>query len=160
MKEKLGKVVLLSFGILFCLAIVFLSCLLIRYLFIDGTNWIEPLPGQNVEDWTSQYLNFLIGIGLSSLLAYIIWYTLGQWGFPVVNRRSAGRRFVWLILLTIPAIAFIIACLFTVSLSSGYAIACACYILVGFLCYYIPSLIASPHSFKYTPFLAVHIRRW
>ncbi len=120
---------------------------------------VVPLAGVTINQWIDTFRSLaVIGIA-SSLLAALIWFGLGQWGFRVDTWDDTGKRPIWLILLLIPVITAVVLMFKTPEAQEGAMWAYFFHLLNGLLCYFLGTLLFSPSSFKFSPPLSKVFRR-
>lgn len=141
--------------------IAFLFVMLVTYAedpLMDA--WVTTGPNITLDAWRESFRYWAtLGI-LVALVAALLWYVMGQWGFSLNYWANAGKRVVWLLLLVFPLGAFMAAWLLTPPVQEWAVLATIFYLLNNLTVYYLATLCCSPSSFKYTPLGAATLRYW
>jgi len=91
----------------------------------------------------------------------LLWFATGKWFLPVKQWTDAGRRWIWGGIGLVAVFAATAYGFFYVVLpESGGMTAYVLFFLNSLLIYYLSTLLASPPSYKYTPFGASTLRKF
>jgi hypothetical protein len=117
-------------------------------------------PNITLDEWRKSFRDWaMLGIGVA-LVAALMWYALGQWGFRLNRWVNAGKRGVWALMFVLPLGAFVAAYLLTPPVQEGDILATVFYLVNNVAVYYLATVWFSPSSFKYTPVGATVLRYW
>lgn len=122
-------------------------------------NYIFPANNLHPDIWASRFLFWFLIILGSILFINILWYIFEQWVFfdPYHARL---RWFLFLIIVLILTIGISVYFLNKYPVEEKQWIPYLIFILVGLFSFYLPSLLVSPSSVKYSPPLASVFRRY
>jgi hypothetical protein len=122
-------------------------------------------PEMTLDVWRESFRFWAeVGIGIA-LFAALLWFVLGQWGFSM-NRwtKANNKRSLWLILGMFALAAALPGVLFTPTVQEWGRLAWPFFLVNNLAVFYLSTVLLSPSSFKYTPWLAIHLRhlrqRW
>ena len=118
-------------------------------------------PEMTLDEWREQFRFWAeIGIGVAALAA-IAWFVLGQWGFNMNRWSNANnKRSVWLILGAFALAAALPGFLLTPAVQEWGRLAWPFYVANNLIVFYLSTVLLSPSSFKYTPWLSIHLRHF
>jgi hypothetical protein len=142
---------------------------LVAFLFVVITIYGEdPLldslastgPDISLDDWRQVFRQWATFGILVAWLAALLWYAMGQWSFSLNSWAKSGKRTIWLLMLLLPLGAWVTGFLLTPPVQEGALWAYVFYMVNNLAVYYLATLWFSPSSFKYTPILAMTLRRW
>lgn len=143
------------FGALCYLLLVFLE---LTWVY----NTVIPVSG-TIEKWIPGFQEFATYGIIVAWLSAQIWYALAQWVFKVNKFSEAGKRIVWgllAFLAFLPVVVFSIIQSIESPVQEGFIFPPLIYLLNFIITFYLPTLLFSPSSFKYSPILAKSVRRW
>ncbi len=124
-------------------------------------SWVTTGPDITLDAWRELFRHWAqFGIG-AALVAAMFWFLLGQWVFGMNRWTNANKkRTVWLALLVLSALAIVPGVVLTPAGQEWGRLAWACYLANNLGLYYLATLLFSPSSFKYVPWLATRLRYW
>jgi len=122
-------------------------------------NVVSGTPS-SIEEWLTTFKDWSIYIIIASVISGFLWYALAQWLFRLNYWKGAGKRLVWLLLISLPVATTVAAILLTPATQEGMWWAYLFYLISAIVPYYIGTALFSPSSFKYTPVGAQALRRW
>jgi len=123
--------------------------------------WVSTGPNITLDDWRQVFVHWAeIGLGVS-LAAALFWFIFGQW-FVGMNRwgNANKKRIWWLGLLVIAVLGVLRGFVFTPAVQEWGRLAWVCYVVNNLALYYLATVLFSPTSFKYVPWLAMRLRYW
>ena len=142
--------------------IIVIFCLIVVLVELPSLSANLPqLPeGITIEQWETSFTTWALGGVSIAGLASLLWYGLAEWGFKINNPEDAkGKSLTWGLLFLLAVIGAIAAsALFTAQVESGGFSVHLLFVLNGVFCYYLPTVLFSPSSFKYIPWGAAQIR--
>ena len=149
------------FGIVLITAIFSIIVMLVELPWLSAN--LPQLPEDvTIEQWKTSFSSWAVGgVGIAGV-ASLLWYGLAQWGFKINNpQNTRGKSLIWGLLFLFSIIgAIALGAIFTTQVKSGGGAVYLCFIVNGFLCYYVSTLLFSPAVFKYIPWGAAQIRFW
>lgn len=117
-------------------------------------------PDIKSDDWIGAFRYWAtLGI-VAAVWAAAVWYALGQFAFNLNRWANADKRWWWLALFVFSLAAAVPASLLMPEAQEWGRLAWGFFFLNNFLVYYLTTLFCSPSSFKYTPYWAMHVRRF
>ena len=127
--------------------------------FLDSM--VSTGPDITLDAWRELFRHLAqLGIAVA-LLAALFWFLLGQWVFGMNRWTNANKkRTVWLGLLVVSALAVVPGVVLTPAVQEWGRLAWAFDLLNNLSLYYLATLLFSPSSFKYVPWLATSLRYW
>ena len=147
-------------GISLIVAVFYLVVVFVEKDFVLS-KYIIPPAGVRLSQWLDDFKFWATVILASAAFASFLWYAIFQWGIKVNDRSSvSGKRVIWCLFFLIPISLIILGFIFTRQAQGRGWVAYLFYILNGIVCYFLPTALFSPLSFKYTPVWAAKLRRW
>lgn len=122
-------------------------------------NAVSGTPS-SIEEWLNTFKDWSIYIIVASTTSGLLWYTLAQWLFRLNDWSSAGKRLMWLLLISLPIAIAVVAILMTPAAEEGMWWTYLFYLISAIAPYYVGTALFSPSSFKYAPIGAQTVRRW
>jgi hypothetical protein len=155
MLKYLGFIV----GMIIVALLVFFFALPAEDQFLDSL--VSTGPEITLDAWRELF-RYWAALGIVvALSAAVFWFALGQWAFSMNDWTSAAKkRWVWLGLLVLAAIAAVPGFLLTPAVQEGGRVAWFFYPANNLLVFYVATLMFSPASFKYIPAGASSVRYW
>lgn len=147
------------FGI-FSVAVLFLFVAYILEPMLLDT-YQPNLPGDlTMEQWLSSFQDWaLICVG-AAVIASFIWYGFAGKVIKTNYEKPSGKRGLWGFLFLLPAVAIVLSIFLVEETESIPWLVYLCFVVNGFLPYYLATVFFSPLSVKYTPIGAMQIRRF
>jgi hypothetical protein len=144
------------------LILAFLFFLLVTFgedSMIDS--FVSTGPNMTLDAWRESFRYWAqIGIAIAAIAA-LTWFVLGQW-FTNMNYWATAnkKRTAWLGLFLVAGLAVIPGLVLTPTAQEWGRLAWAFYILNNLGLYYLATVLFSPSSFKYVPWLSMRVRYW
>jgi hypothetical protein len=122
--------------------------------------YINPQLDTSIDTWIDDFMMASVVNAWVSFAGILTWYVLALFVFRVTNPANANKRIQWLLIgvITIAICGFLGGSQLDRP-QDGNVWPYVLFPLNSFLMYYISTLLFSPSSFKYTPYLASYIRR-
>lgn len=122
--------------------------------------YINPQLDISIDTWIDDFMTASVVNAWVSFAGVLIWYLSAFFVFRMANPANANKRLQWLLI----GIVTIVICGFVGGdgldrPQDGNVWPYVLFPLNSFLMYYISTLLFSPNSCKYTPFLASYVRR-
>jgi hypothetical protein len=149
-------------NVVFIVGVAIIFLLVVMYVeepLLDSQ--ISVGPGVTLESWLAEF-RFWATIGIAlEVIAVFVWYLLCQLKFKVNRWPASDKRPVWSLIFLISLIVSVALCyLLTPPAQEGRILALVFYLLNNLLLFWAATLLASPSSFKHTPYLAEKLRYW
>ena len=124
-------------------------------------SFVSTGPEITLDAWREVFRNWAqFGIAVA-LMAALLWFLLGQWVFGMNRWTNANKkRTVWLGLFVVAALAVVPGMVLTPTVQEWGRLAWLCYVVNNLSLYYLATVLFSPSSFKYVPWLATSVRYW
>lgn len=157
-----GGAVLKHIG--FIVAMVIIALLVFFFLIPFEDQLLDSLvttgPEITLDLWRESFrLWASLGV-VSALVLALLWFALGQWWFVLNRWANADKRTVWMVLAVAALVTAVPGFVLTPAAQEGGRFAWPFYVLNNLIVFYLSTLLFSPASFKYTPWVATHVRRW
>jgi hypothetical protein len=124
-------------------------------------SWVSTGPNITLDEWREVFrLWAQFGIAVA-LVAALFWFLCGQWIFGMTRWIKANnKRWVWLGFLLVAVLAVVPGMVLTPAVQEWGRLAWVCYVVNNLGLFYLATLLFSPSSFKYVPWLAMRVRYW
>ena len=151
-------------------ALCIVGILFLTFLFFFVAYFFEPmlldtyqpsLPEDlTIDQWMDSFQFWAcVCVGVA-VIACFLWYLLAQSVIKTNYDKPNGKRVLWACLFFLPACAVAISIYFIEETESEPLLAYLCFMVNGFLLYYLATMLFSPTSVKYTPLGSIGIRRF
>ena len=146
-------------GILFLIFFFILAAYILEPMLL---NTFQPsLPKDlTIDQWMDSFQTWAYVCVGAAVIAIILWYLFGQTVFKTIHEKPNGKRGLWGLLFLFPACAVALSFYFIEETESEPLLAYLCFVVNGFLLYYLVTLLFSPTSVKFTPLGSMRIRRF
>ncbi len=151
-------------------AICIVCILFLIVIFIVAAYILEPmllytfqpsLPKDlTIDQWMDSFQTWAYVCVGAAVIAIILWYLFSQTVFKTIHEKPSGKRWLWGLLFFLPTCAVAISFYFIEETESEPLLAYLCFVVNGFLLYYLATLLFSPTSVKFTPLGSMKIRRF
>lgn len=120
---------------------------------------VVPRPGTRLPFYIADFMSAAAFGVWASAAGSFFWFLFARWISGVVDWRSSGKRSIWAVLgvLTV-AVCTVYGFYYVPIAESGGAIAYTLFLVNSSLIYYMSTTLASPPSYKYTPYGARTLR--
>jgi len=123
--------------------------------------WVSTGPNITLDEWRQVFIHWAqFGLAVA-IAAALFWFILGQWVFGMNLWGNANKKRIWwLSLLVVAVLGVVPGFIFTPAVQEWGRLAWACYVVNNLALYYLATVLFSPSSFKYVPWLANRLRYW
>ena len=124
--------------------------------------WVNTGPNITLDEWRQVFTHWAqFGLAVA-IAAGLFWFILGQWVFGLNRWSNANkkRNTWWLGLFAVAMLGVVPGFVFTPAVQEWGRLAWVCYVVNNLALYYLTTVLFSPSSFKYVPWLAMRLRYW